>query len=180
MATDVEIVEPLRYGDFISLRSAGTVQGFMLAEGTFHGDVCLAATPLCFDQSLFQICGRRVYSAAQELAAFVKSHQSPEPSGGGEEFKEDEHEEEENSTKTVHEALTRSRDNEEMLNESLELRQFDSGQTVRFGDQVQLRHVNSGRYLTVSTSEVAEAESENIKVFLDTDGSNHSHVAFEP
>ena len=45
------------------------------------------------------------------------------------------------------------------------------GNEVFFGQQVQLLHRKSGKYLTVNPTSVAESERENLRVFL-ADGGN--------
>ena len=53
------------------------------------------------------------------------------------------------------------------------------GEPIRFGSLVQLEHVQSRRFLTIS-SESAESEKENLKITLEDYGSEESHFKAEP
>ncbi|KAK3275581.1 hypothetical protein CYMTET_16298 [Cymbomonas tetramitiformis] len=175
MATDEDNVEPLHYGDFISLGTLQGVEGFMLAEGAFDDDVSLLASPLSFDQCIFQICGRRQYSAAEELETFEKQER---PADDAKEDKREDESVEDESGKKIRAALQSSKNNEFAMNELLEAKQF--GTPVCFGDQIQLRHINSSKYVSISMKQLAPLEGDNLKVKLDEEGSSASWLTIVP
>ena len=68
--------------------------------------------------------------------------------------------------------LRRVKENETKLNAVLMKQK--SGETLRFGDTIQLLHVCSGKFLSVDPSNIAETERENLRCYLDKDGTPYS------
>ena len=54
------------------------------------------------------------------------------------------------------------------------------GESVRYGDQIQLKHVKSNKYISVTTTQTAETERENLVVVLNTAGSALSWLTVMP
>ena len=54
------------------------------------------------------------------------------------------------------------------------------GKEVRYGDQIQLRHVKSTKYITITTTQTAETERENLVVMLNESGSSLSWLTVMP
>ena len=155
-------------------------------------------TPSNYDDCKWQICTPNQYSAAKELHEYEENLRALEgddeasiasmegnpmsalANGGGggvhddgslvegeEDFEDPAHQAE-----MLHQSLIRGKQSERALNASQFARM--TGTVVKFGEMVQLRHVKSGRYLTVSQTEVATVEKENLKIFLDQEGSSSS------
>ena len=75
-------------------------------------------------------------------------------------------------------ALEHGRQNEEDLNNTYMMKSI--GNEVRYGDQIQLRHVKSSKYITVTTTQTAETERENLVVMLNEAGSSLSWLTVMP
>jgi hypothetical protein len=54
------------------------------------------------------------------------------------------------------------------------------GSPVLFGDIIQLFHVKSGKYLTVSPTELGKTEKENVRIYLNPDGDSNSWLQILP
>eukprot|EP00854_Cymbomonas_tetramitiformis_P005494 gene5494-6657_t len=196
MGDSDETSPPLKYGDYITLRGGPT--GFLFAEGTMDDDMCLQTNVKRFDNCIFQIRIQNQYSAARELSEFdtdvelalaTDEGAAPLPVTDNktttdtirdtfnDEAEEDEEEDLDPAAK-FRMALERGKENEQTLNESY----FEQkkGVGVCYGDNIQLMHVNSGKFLTVNVSEVATVERANLRVLVDEDGSNLSWLNVEP
>jgi hypothetical protein len=75
-------------------------------------------------------------------------------------------------------ALKRIKGKEEAINAHL----FDTraGHPVLFGEAIQLLHVSSGKYLTVSREETSQTEAENLKIYLSEKMSQNSWFKMTP
>jgi hypothetical protein len=76
------------------------------------------------------------------------------------------------------EALTKGKTNEVKMNDSF--MRLKSGNNVSFGDIIQLRHVKSGKFVSVIQNQVANVERENSKVQLVSYGSQLSWLQVLP
>jgi len=76
------------------------------------------------------------------------------------------------------EALTKGKTNEVKMNDSF--MRLKSGNNVLFGDIIQLRHVKSGKFVSVIQNQVANIERENSKVQLVSYGSQLSWLQVLP
>eukprot|EP01038_Epipyxis_sp_PR26KG_P012176 gene12176-16306_t len=74
--------------------------------------------------------------------------------------------------------LFRAAVNEQRLNEKL--MSIKIGKPVAFGDPIQLRHVKSGKFLTVSADALAKEERENMKITVENGGDSLSWLSFAP
>jgi len=54
------------------------------------------------------------------------------------------------------------------------------GTPVRYGEEVQLLHVNSGKYITAKPNRLAESNAESVLCELDVDGTDDSHFTIIP
>ncbi|KAK3280858.1 hypothetical protein CYMTET_11329 [Cymbomonas tetramitiformis] len=162
----------LRYGDYITLRGLLT-HGVLSAEGMLDVAVHMVSDPQRYDNCVFQVRNSNQYSASRELAEFHEQQEEARDAKATEGTSGDV----EVSAK-FRLALERGRDNEKKLNDSY----FEQkkGAKIFYGDNVQLLHVNSGKYITVNSTQVAENERENLRVYLDPDGSQFSSLRVEP
>jgi len=194
---DVAEVVPLRIGDYITIRAASMgVDGFLGAEGILDQRPMVHTTPSNYDDCKWQICTPSQYSAAKELHEYEENMRALEGDdeasiasmdgnplllmngGGGANDDgslmegESNYEDPAHQAEMLHQSLIRGKQSERALNAS----QFSrmTGTVIKFGETVQLRHVKSGRYLTVSQTEVATVEKENLKISLDQEGSSSS------
>ena len=76
------------------------------------------------------------------------------------------------------EALTKGKTNEVKMNDSF--MRLKSGNHVLFGDIIQLRHVKSGKFISVIQNQVANIERENSKVQIVSYGSQLSWLQILP
>lgn len=81
-------------------------------------------------------------------------------------------------SKEVLAQLKKAAINERRLNEKL--MQMKIGKAICFGDVIQLRHVKSGKFLTVSDHILAKQERENLRVCLNSKGNTLSYLVFSP
>ena len=82
------------------------------------------------------------------------------------------------STKKHLEALIIGKHNEIKMNETF--MKMKTTNFVLFGDIVQLRHVKSGKFVTIRPNELARDERENLCVYLSADGSQLSWLQLLP
>lgn len=139
------------------------------------------------DLTTFRICLSYQYSAAKELKEYVaenaarQSRETPSlangkgnhnegESGGGGSSGSGQNAANDSQLR----ALTRGRHNEDKQNE-LAMQQ-KVGEPLRFGDTIQLQHVQSRKFLTIWPNRTAVVERENLLVQLDPAGSIMSHV----
>lgn len=74
--------------------------------------------------------------------------------------------------------LHRSALSEQSLNKNL--MSMKAGKSVTFGDVIQLRHLKSRKFLTVSAYQLAKQERENVRVVNEPEGSSLSAMTFVP
>ena len=151
-----------------------------------------------FDDCRFQICSPNQYSAARELADWeanlLKEQKKNENAGEAVETKsaeekamldineDDEEEEEQLDEDSANENLRKSMERGKLSERELNINTMkrETGNPVKFGDNYQLRHVKSGRYLTMSPKEIAKLEKQNMKIYLDEEGNSNSHFTINP
>eukprot|EP01040_Poterioochromonas_malhamensis_P001446 gene1446-1534_t len=155
----------LRIGDYVTFKNIKH-NGLLCAEGILLEDLIIEENIKVFDDSLFCIHLQRQYSAARELEEFLRTNKiDPKNISDA------------NLTKYF-QALKRGADNESRLNDSYMQKKL--GQTVVFGDIIQLYHVKSGKYLKVIPDQLAKDERENIRIVLDSKGSSYSWMQVCP
>jgi len=156
---------PLKIGDVVSIRNltdGGTLEG----EGILDEDLTISSPPGNFDNCLFQLCVRTRVTAAEEFAELEEKHSKNAA------LRSDE------SSKMQLATLKRVKDKEAEMNKKT--MQDKRGQTISYGDVVQLLHLRSEKFLTVSRTDVAKVEPENFQVGLVKDASTLSWFTLKP
>jgi hypothetical protein len=183
----------LRIGDIVYLNLEENVQGgWLCAEGHLGDNVFLSTNPEDFHYGLWEVHVQNQYSSFNEYEDAINSHRSRD----NEEFLEDEEDDvamylgDSSTTETSEDSaidsqgqemlrqLRRAALNEQKLNERAMSTKI--GTPVTFGDVVQLRHIASRKFLTVSTSQLAKQERENMRVLNVRNGNPYSAVVFAP
>ena len=149
----------LRIGDVISLRSVKWGE-YLSAEGIFKDDLVMNDGSLMYDDDLFSVHLPRQYSAQIELNEFIEKY--------GSDVKKLESPE----LVRYYGSLKRGRDNELTLNETY--MKNKAGNSVLFGDSIQLYHLKSKKYITVLPKTLATVERENARIHLDPEGNQFS------
>jgi inositol 1,4,5-triphosphate receptor type 3 len=193
--------EPLKIGDYVTLR-VKRIHAFLSAEGILDQRVFVQTDPQNFDDCRYQICSPNQYSAARELADWEekirKEREKKLATTGGDELEEeksleekslqellggDDEEEEDDldedaANDRLRDSMERGKSSERDLNISTMKREI--GNPVKFGDNYQLMHVKSGRFLTMSPKKIAVVEKQNMEIYLDEDGNSDSHFTILP
>lgn len=159
-------VDALRIGDFVTLRNL-QFTSYLSGEGILVNELCVNPDVLMFDDHVFCVHLQRQYAAAKELESFEKNY--IEPLGGSDP---------DPSTEKYLKALRRGRDQETLLNDTYMANKL--GQTVIFGDIIQLYHVKSKKYIKIVPGKLAKDERENLSVQLDKEGSYSSWLKILP
>eukprot|EP00605_Chrysophyceae_sp_TOSAG23-4_P001362 GSChrysophyteH1.ASY1.ANO1.1482.1 assembled CDS len=157
--------EALKIGDFVTFINP-KYNGMLSAEGILLPDLVLNTNLSTLDDALFSIHLQRQYSASREYEDCVKTsdEQGIDISDA--------------SNQKFLNALIKSRDNETKLNNDYMSKRV--GESVRFGDIIQLFHCKSGKYLTVEANILAKNERENMSVALDSGGNPYSWLVVTP
>lgn len=118
----------------------------------------------CFEEALFHVQPQYQYSAFRECNEFEEAfitNQEPDK-----------------KTLVLFHMLKRGVQNEIKLNNDYTMQKH--GQKLLFGDIIQLRHVKSGKFITVIPGELARDEKENIRLSLTRDGNPYSWFQILP
>ena len=158
-------LDGLKIGDLISLKSPKW-EAYLCSEGILLDDLVLSDLIEEFDDCIFAVHLQRQYSASRELESFLET------------YKVDSTTVLDDSMKQYLKALEKGRDNEIRLNDVYMGNKI--GQSVNFGDIIQLFHVKSRKYLVTDPKNLAFAERENSKVGLHTSGNINSWLQFVP
>eukprot|EP01039_Chlorochromonas_danica_P008105 gene8101-8940_t len=160
----------LQIGDYVLLQLSNPNHGWLASEGLLDNDCFIVNEAENFDSCIWQIHVQNQYSAAREYKeALLLSIEGNEiaPSNN------------KNNKSADHlNQLQRTALNEQRLNDKL--MNIKTGKSVAYGDPVQLRHVKSGKFLTISSSLLAKEERENMLVQVDQEGDSLSCVNFLP
>ena len=135
----------LRIGDYVTFAN-GKLHGMLCAEGIWVEQVILRGDITTLDDALYCVHLQRQYSAAREYEEFMASEHDEDPNDA--------------SLKRYKDALKKGRDNETKLNNNYMEKKM--GEPVKFGDTIQLFHIKSGKYVTVSPTVLANDERENM------------------
>ena len=172
MLTDYDY---LRIGDYVVLRHPKPHEGFLAADGFLGEDLFVTKGSDRFDDCLWEVHVQNQYSAINEF----RDHQElnffpPEAAVENEESVS------KSSVKgsAAMEQLKRAAHNEKVINEKLQT--IKNGKRVLFGDIIQLRHVKSNKFLTVSKHMLAKHERENMRILLSSEGDSLSYLSFIP
>lgn len=167
----------LRIGDYVVLKLSDPEEGWLSSPGLLD-DNCFATTdPDHFENCIWEVHVQNQYSAAKEFKeALFESIKSVVTQEENIEVKKTS-----KSVKMEREHLNQLRRaalNEQRLNEKL--MGLRKGKPVAFGDPIQLRHVKSQKFLTVSIDTLARDERENMRVYLNAEGDSLSCLGFMP
>ena len=162
----------IAYGDHVRLAVKAT--GLLGAEGVLDSECRLIqGSTTRQDRCVWRICTAFQYSAAKELNEYIKETAHAPEDDVGEEISGRTND----SVDSQLHALQRGKRYEDMQNAATN--QQRRGEPVKFGDTIQLLHVNSGKFLTVRSNKTAELERENLQICLDSSGSTMSHLKVE-
>ncbi len=168
---------PLRIGDYIVLRLSKPEDGWLSSPGLLD-DNCFATTnPDHFENCIWEIHVQNQYSAAKEFKeALVESIKNAVLQDENSVIKKTTKSiriEKDNLNQLKHAALNEQRLNEKLMG-------LRKGRPIAFGDPIQLRHVKSQKFLTISVDILAREERENLKVYLEIGGDSLSCLGFMP
>jgi hypothetical protein len=172
MGDDADTSTPLKIGDYVSVRRDEELGGefYLDAEGILEDHVTASQHADAMDDRIFQICVRTRVSASEELREFETKLKSKPLSGL--DFSEWERQ------KELHSTLQRVFQKEKQMNENLQNEQ--RGVLLKYGDVVQLMHVQSGHFLSCAEHGVSLSEPENFRVHLVTPASMLSWFTIQP
>ena len=172
---------PLHIGDYIVLRLSKPDEGWLTSEGLLDDECFVTPEMEDFHDCIWEIHVQNQYSATREYKEALAQHNQHNKdrssssklvikNGGS------------SSKKAISQEyltqLHRAALNEQRLNEKL--MSLKLGKPINFGDPIQLRHVKSRKFLTISSNILANEERENMKITVDSDGDSLSCVGFMP
>ncbi len=161
----LKVDKTLKIGDLITFSNAKWA-GMLSAEGILLPDIILNTNLSNLEDALFCVHLQRQYSASREYDDYMAS------------IREDPNIAADPSNQKFITALERGRDNETKLNNDYMTKRL--GESVRFGDIIQLFHCKSGKYVTVETNILAKSERENMGVVLSSSGTVYSWLVVTP
>jgi hypothetical protein len=170
---------PLRIGDYVVLRLSKPYDGYLSSPGLLDDNCFVTNDPDRFENCLWEIHVQNQYSSTKEYKeALLESKKNAliQLDDGNNPIKR--------SAKSIraekeHLAqLRRAALNEQRLNEKL--MGLRKGKPIAFGDPLQLRHVKSQKFLTVSEDILAKEERENMRIYLESKGDSLSCVGLMP
>jgi hypothetical protein len=140
----------LHIGDMITISASS--KGFISAEGILDNKCFVKGEPTPFDNSLFRIAMKNRVAGAIDLEEY-ESNAAAESDGRNSELGDQ-----------MLSTLRRVKQNEAELNATLQIEK--AGEPIQFGMVIQLRHINSGKWLTANTGAVAVTERESLECSL--------------
>jgi hypothetical protein len=177
----------VRIGDYIIFRHQKPNDGWLTSEGLLSEECFLSKSHDHFEDNLWQVHIQGQYSALQEYEEALSNYKS---STLHEHMKHDDDydNELEQPIYHAHRSKKKSREvlsqlfkaaaNENRLNEKL--MEMKLGKAINYGDIIQLKHVQSGKFLSVSDHILAKQERENLRVSLQEKGSANCYLVFVP
>jgi hypothetical protein len=179
----------LHVGDYIALRLTAAGEKWLSCEGLLNDDCFISTDSNQFDNCIWEIHVQNQYSATREYKESLAAYRSSSAAiGNGNNNANNAVSGAEHHiihkginrviTKEQLSQLRRAALNEQRLNEKL--MNIKIGKPVAFGDAIQLRHVKSRKFLTVSANALAKDERENMKITVETDGDSLSCLGFIP
>jgi hypothetical protein len=151
-------------GDIVTIKSLKH-RYYLTAEGILDDELYIGENHV-FENNLFQVCIPRQYTAAMELDEFMEKELNGDITTAND-----------YSLRQLT-ALRRGAFNEQRLNSQYLSSKI--GTPIRYGDSIQLLHLNSKKYLTIIGHEVALLERENIRVRLHPEGTEDSWLTLQP
>ncbi len=180
---------PLHVGDYIALRLCKPEEGWLSSEGLLDDDCFITQDTDDFHGCIWEIHVQNQYSASREYKEALAQSltHSTDLSKESKNMKSlpmtpipgVTHNNQLQTKVITPEYLSqlhRAALNEQRLNEKL--MSLKRGKPITFGDPIQLRHVKSHKFLTISSNILAREERENMKIFLDSDGDTLSSIGF--
>lgn len=162
----------LQIGDYVLLQLSRPLHGWLAAEGLLDNECSITNEADNFDSCIWEVHVQNQYSAAREYKeALLLSLESSDANNANNKSNPSKSSDHLNQ-------LQRAALNEQRLNDKL--MSLKTGKAVAYGDPIQLRHVKSGKFLTVSSSSLAKEERENMLVHVDQEGDSMSCVGFLP
>ena len=190
-ALDIEMdqtSDKLRIGDIITLEHAKPYEGWLAAEDVFNSECILTTSDIIMEDCLWQVCVQYQYSSSSDYETTVidanesvmKQNEDRKPSTDPNQASASEETPKivENNETQKKLQLQRAAATETKLNKKLMAMKF--GKPVSFGDVVQLLHIKSQTYMTVSSNCLARCERENLQVYLDSNGNPLSWLELMP
>lgn len=168
----------LHVGDHVALHLTAPDEGWLSSEGMLNDECFVSPNTDSFDDCIWEIHVQNQYSATREYRealAAMRSQKSAREFGETSNHKIGLHRP---VTKEHLRQLHRAALNEQRLNEKL--MSIKIGKPVAFGDPIQLRHVKSRKFLTISANVLAKDERENMRVSVIPEGNSLSCVGFLP
>jgi hypothetical protein len=177
----------LRVGDIIYMKLEDNGNGWLCAEGHLGDNVYVSADPEDFHNGLWEVHAQNQYSSYNEYEEAVITQRLRS------DFVDDEEDllalhfggidPINNKVFDPHvveltRQLRRAALNEQKLNERAMNTKI--GTPVTFGDAIQLRHISSRKFLSVSPSQLAVQERENMRVLNIRNGNALSAINFSP
>jgi hypothetical protein len=155
----------LKIGDLVTLRALN-FNGFLSSEGIIVEELGVSRRLRIFEDHLFQVCIQLQYSVKDGYAEFMTSNTGVTTATSDDE-------------RLKHQkALLRGKENEVRMNETF--MHNNTGVVVKLGEIIQLKHVKSGKFVTVKKNELARDERANLKVSLSAEGSTDSWLQILP
>jgi hypothetical protein len=171
----------LRIGDIIALRHMKPHDGWLAAEGILSEDLTLTKELNNFENCLWEVTVQNQYNAVKEYEdKILQSRKDDEddspPAGADKENGEAGNGSDEVQEFYEHFLLASTIENK--LNQRLMA--LKTGKPVVFGDVIQLRHVKTRGFLTISSNQLAKHEKENMRIEIDSNGDPLSWLEFMP
>lgn len=176
-----EIEEPLynsktglHVGDHVALRLSAPKEGWLSSEAMLNDDCFVTPDINQFDDCIWEIHVQNQYSATREYReALLSSKTARIDYADGNKSNSQRQANKDHLTQ-----LHRAAINEQRLNEKL--MSIKVGKPVAYGDPIQLRHVKSRKFLTISSNTLAKDERENMRVSVIPEGNSLSCLGFVP
>ena len=177
----------LRIGDLILLKQIKVIEGWLSSDGIIDID-CNLCPQAILEDCLWQITVQNQYSAAIELEHTLlaienennwKSNNNNQNNNNNNNSNQNNNNQNNNNEKDSRLLqLTKTAENEQRLNRKLMAMKI--GKSVSFGDVIQLLHVKSQKFLTVSPFLLAKHERENLRAYMKEDGDSMSWFELMP
>lgn len=161
----------LKIGDYVTLKHAKPQEGWLSSEGMLSDAITSSKDETYFENCIWEVHVQNQYTAVKEYEEALYAELCAADRG--------------KKIETLHsgmyssEHLGKAASNEERMNEKL--MSLKLGKPVTYGDVIQLRHVKSNKFLTVSPIlALAKDEKENLRVSLERYGDSTSWLEIIP
>ena len=163
----------LKIGDYVTLRHSKPQEGWLRSEGMLSDGITLSKNEDNFENCIWEVHVQNQYTAVKEYEEYLFAELYADGNSRNESFR----------SAVSHifssEQLGKAAANEERMNEKLMA--LKVGKPVTYGDVIQLRHVKSNKFLTVSpTLALAKDERVNLQISLERYGDTLSWLEIIP